>query len=118
MSTEQQSSQSDTGVSTRKRIRAATLLRTATSEISTVAMTLEAAVQEIRLLREEQQQLRATFDVFLCQRDGEICRMDRNLQPHNNQLSPSINRAFVDMGANNEGENNVRSRLGFKLDEV
>ena len=114
MSAEQQSSQSDSGVSTRKRMRAATPLHTATSEVTTVAMALEAAIQEIRLIREEQQQQRAAFDVLLRQRDEEIRRMERNPQPHN-QLSPSINRSLENVISNNEGENIVHSRLGFKL---
>ena len=115
MSAEQQSTQSDSGISTRKRMRAATPLHTATSEVTMVAMALEAAIQEIRLIREEQQQQRAAFDVPLPQRDEEIRRMERNPQPHDNQLSPSVNRVFENTGANNAGESDARAELGFKL---
>lgn len=84
MSAEQQSSQCDTGVTTRKRLHAATPFQ---AELSTATITLQSAIQGIHQLREEQQQQLAVFDTLLYQRDEEIRRMVENLQQQNIQLS-------------------------------
>jgi len=96
-----------TGVSTRKRARAVTPEQAPTPEPSMEAVTLQAAMREIRELREERLRMRADFEAQLQERDSEFRRLEeRRRQEHFLQLSPSNNSDVIPR---------ERNELGYKL---
>jgi len=102
------------GISSRKRPRAATLLQRAGAE--TEATTLQAALREIRQLREERQQERDNFEMRLHQREEELFRLEAGvLQRILQQLSPSDNRNNDKSNTENSNGNAVVNELGYKL---
>ena len=98
------------GVSTRKRLRAATPLQTADPDMATGAAALQVAISEIKQLHEERLRQQADFEAMLRQRDEELQRL-------RSQLSPFRNRASGDSGARNADarETDARAAIGFKL---
>lgn len=86
-----------TGVSTRKRARAVTPEQGPTPGPSMEAVTLQAAMREIRELREERQRMRADFEAQLQERDSEFRRLEerRRQEQHFLQLSPSNNSDII-----------------------
>jgi len=102
------------GISSRKRPRAATLLQRAGAE--TGATALQAALREIRQLREERQQERDNFEMRLRQREEELRRLEAGVQQRiPQQLSPSDNRNNDRSNTENSNENVVVHELGYKL---
>jgi len=102
------------GISSRKKPRAATQLRRAKTE--TEAMALQAALREIRQLREERQQERDNFEMRLRQREEELRRLEAGvLQRIPQQLSPSNNGNNDRSDSGNFNENAVMNELGYKL---
>ncbi|XP_036148536.1 uncharacterized protein LOC118647560 [Monomorium pharaonis] len=92
---------------TRKRARE----QTSESTMSETAV-LQAVLQEMRTMREEQARRESEFVVLLRQRKEELSRL------RNFQLSPSINRASGDNVLGTAGDtcgNRARTKLGFKL---
>jgi len=72
------------------------------------AVTLQAAMREIRELREERQRMRADFEAQLQERDSELRRLEerRRQEQHFLQLSPSNNSNVIPR---------ERNELGYKL---
>jgi len=72
---------------------------------------LQAALQELRLMRAEREREHAQFEVLLQQRDEELRRLEQRIATRKDeQLSLSDNRACGDVT-----NNDFRARTSFKL---